>query len=314
MNSAQTVDNYIANWKTEGCTKEALVVKVAEACMGWPYVWGGAGQYDTPNNRSSYANRGSCPSAEAAVIKSKCQVLSGSKSACDGCKWYPSAKTRFFDCRGFTRWVIQQAGITIQGAGATSQWNTDSNWSQKGKIADMPAGAVCCVFMQNGSKMSHTGLHIGGGNIIHCSGEVKRGKTTDRGWTHYAIVKGLEGDVPVPTPTTDKPTLRIGSTGPYVVECQNDLLQLGYDLSPYGADGKYGKTTAARVSDFQRANGLTADGICGPKTWAALDAAVGPAPTPTQLYTVTIKGLTKDQADSLKSQYPEAEITAEGAD
>lgn len=314
MNSAQTVDNMINNWKTMGMTKAELAVLIAEACMGWPYVWGGAGQYDTPANRKSYADRSSCPSGESAVIKKQCKVLNSGASSCSGCKWYPNAKTRFFDCRGFTRWVLGQVGISLQGSGATSQWNDNSNWSEKGKIADMPVDKVCCVFMQDGSKMSHTGLCIGHGQIIHCSGEVKRGSSSDRGWSHYAIPKGLDGDAPVPTPTTDKPTLRIGSTGEYVVECQNDLIKLGYNLDPYGADGKYGKTTSARVADFQRANGLKADGICGKNTWAALDAAVGPAPepTPTEKYTVTIRHLTKEQADALKSQYPDAEITAEG--
>ena len=40
--------------------------------------------------------------------------------------------------------------------------------------------------MRDGSSMSHTGMHLGNGEIIHCSGEVKRGKAADRGWTHYA--------------------------------------------------------------------------------------------------------------------------------
>ena len=122
--------------------------------------------------------------------------------------------------------------------------------------------------------MDHTGLHVGGGRIIHCSGEVKIGKTTDRGWTHFAIPNGMEGDIPVPT---TKPTLRKGASGPYVTECQEDLLKLGYDLSPFGSDGKYGNTTIREVKKFQTASGLTAYGICGPMTWAALDAAVAGA-------------------------------------
>jgi len=39
--------------------------------------------------------------------------------------------------------------------------------------------------------MSHTGLHIGDGLIIHCSGEVKYGSTDDTTWTHWAIPIGL---------------------------------------------------------------------------------------------------------------------------
>lgn len=307
MNSAATVDNEIKNWKNMGLSKSEICVKAAEACMGWPYVFGGAGQYDTPNNRESYAGRSSCPSAEAAVIRSLCQVLSGKKSGCAGCKWYPSAKVRFFDCRGFTRWILQQVDILIQGGGATSQWNTESNWTAKGEIGSIP-NAVCCVFMKNSKtgKMEHTGLHVGDGIIIHCSGEVKRGKTTDKGWTHWAAPVGMDGDIPVPTPV--KPTLRKGSSGSYVVELQQDLIALHYDLSPYGADGKFGAKTETAVKAFQKDSGLTADGIVGPKTWDALDAAVTPGGT---LYTVTIPHLDAARAQTLCTEYPEATIKEE---
>ena len=70
MNSAATVDNLISQWQTMGMTKAQLAVKIAEACMSWPYVWGGYGQYDTPANRNSYANRTSCPAAESACSES----------------------------------------------------------------------------------------------------------------------------------------------------------------------------------------------------------------------------------------------------
>ena len=310
MNSASTVDNLISQWKSMGLSKEEIVVKTAEACMGWSYVWGGYGQYCTASNRESYANRSTCPSGESEQIKRKCQVLNGSKSSCSGCRYYPSARTRFFDCRGFTRWVLQQVGINLQGAGATSQWNTATNWEIKGKIESMPLDKVCCVFMQNGNTMSHTGLHIGGGNIIHCSGEVKRGKTTDRGWTHFGVPRGLGGDVPVPTTT---PTLRKGSTGPYVVECQTDLIRLGYDVGATGADGKYGTKTENAVKLFQSTHfnefgqKLKVDGICGNDTWWALDNAV----VPSVLYTVTIPHLSKEVAEDLVNKYG-GSMVAEG--
>ena len=343
MNSAAHVDNDINNWKTMGMTKAELVIRIAEDCLGWPYVYGERGAYDTPAKRRSRADAldGSMP-AEAAVIRKGCQVLNGSRGDCSGCKYYPGgAKTRCFDCRGFTYWVLLQVGITINGAGATSQWNTDANWKAKGKISDMPSGQVCCVFMHNSKtgKMDHTGLYVGGGRIIHCSGEVKIGKTTDKGWTHFAIPNGMEGDVPV---IVTKPTLRKGASGPYVTECQEDLLKLGYDLSPYGADGKYGNTTIREVMKFQTASGLTADGICGPMTWAALDAAVAgasgsasgstggtasgsdpsqatgsvqetQAPAP-QRFTVHIPNLQRYEADAYVASIPGAWMTEEGGE
>ena len=282
MNSARQVENQITNWKAMGLSTAELAVKTAEAALSWPYVWGGAGQYCTPTNRRSYANRSTCPEAEAKVILAKCPVCSGKQGSCAPCRWYPSAAVRFFDCRGFTRWVLAQAGISLQGAGATSQWNTAGNWQQKGPIAEMPKGVVCCVFMQNPKDrktMEHTGLHIGNGQIIHCSGEVKRGKTTDRGWTHYAIPKGMPWEAPVkpePEKPEEKPDptetalLRRGSRGGEVRALQQLLLQKGYDLGPCGADGIFGARTQAAVKAFQKDSGIKADGIVGPVTRGTL--------------------------------------------
>lgn len=67
-----------------------------------------------------------------------------------------------------------------------------------------------------------------------------------------------------------RPQIRIGSTGPAVVELQNRLQELGFMLE---ADGMFGPVTQQRVRTFQQVNGLQVDGIVGPETWAALDAA-----------------------------------------
>ena len=302
MNTAERVTQLINGWTD--MTKSEKVTKIAKACLGWPYVWGGYGQICNPSNRKAYAERSSCPAAESAVIVSRCQVLRKSKTTCSGCQWYPNGETRFFDCRGFTRWVLSHVGINLQGAGATSQWNDNTNWTKKGSIKDLP-DKVCCVFMQSGDKMSHTGLYLGGGVIIHCSGEVKYGTPSDKGWSHYAIPRGIDGDVPV-----WRPTIRRGSSGDDVKYCQQLLMKLGYDLAPYNDDGKYGAKTEAAVRAFQKANGLGVDGIVGPLTWEALIGAK-PSDKPVQKYTITIPGLTKEKADALKKEYPNATMKGE---
>ena len=48
---------------------------------------------------------------------------------------------------------------------------------------------------------------------------------------------------------------------------QQALNQEGAGLE---VDGKFGSKTEAAVKNFQQSNGLKADGICGPKTWAEL--------------------------------------------
>lgn len=66
-------------------------------------------------------------------------------------------------------------------------------------------------------------------------------------------------------PPGAKPTLRQGSTGPYVVELQKVV-----GATPY--DGKFGPNTRSKLMTFQRNNGLVVDGIAGPATWAKIDA------------------------------------------
>jgi peptidoglycan hydrolase-like protein with peptidoglycan-binding domain len=63
-----------------------------------------------------------------------------------------------------------------------------------------------------------------------------------------------------PQPTLP-PTLRRGDTGDDVLFLQTALLL---------HDGIYGRTTEAAVRDYQAANGLTVDGICGPQTWRSI--------------------------------------------
>lgn len=64
-----------------------------------------------------------------------------------------------------------------------------------------------------------------------------------------------------------------GDSGDEVRRIQNRLIALGYSLPIYGADGSFGSETEAAVKQFQSDNGLTADGLVGPKTMTALDNA-----------------------------------------
>lgn len=63
---------------------------------------------------------------------------------------------------------------------------------------------------------------------------------------------------------TARPTLRRGSTGPWVKTLQDRL--------GVAADGTLGAGTEAALRAFQRQHGMVPDGIAGPKTWLVLDA------------------------------------------
>jgi len=78
-----------------------------------------------------------------------------------------------------------------------------------------------------------------------------------------------------PINTTPTPTLKKGSSGASVKEMQQLLKNAGFN--PGAIDGKLGPNTEKALKAFQKARGLAVDGICGPKTWAALKAGASSA-------------------------------------
>ena len=305
MNSIEYVSTLLESLIQQGASKEDIIRTVGKATVGWPYVFGAWGEECTPAGRRR-RKRDAHP-----TIVTACQVLSEQKTTCDGCKWYPCGqRVRMYDCRGFTHWLMEKVGINIEGQGCSSQWNTKANWAIRGPISEMPRDKVCIIFTGNDKTKEHTGVYLGDGSTLECSAGVQYFAQMKSKWKYYAIPAGLYdgGDIPVPTPTTDKPTLRKGSTGPYVVAMQAQLIQRGYSCGPKGADGIFGAKTEEAVKDFQRAAGLTADGICGPLTWAALEAP------DIKVYTVHIPQLPLYKAEAIINQYPGAWITTEGGD
>jgi len=84
----------------------------------------------------------------------------------------------------------------------------------------------------------------------------------------------LNASAPAPKPpasTGATPTLKQGASGAAVKNLQTRLRAHGYNVS---VDGAFGPATASAVKQFQSSKGLSADGIVGPKTWAALDKVI----------------------------------------
>jgi N-acetylmuramoyl-L-alanine amidase len=78
-----------------------------------------------------------------------------------------------------------------------------------------------------------------------------------------AAKKGAQIPVPATLLSLQAGSLRQGSQGDSVKE-----LQKAIGVTP--VDGKFGPSTTTAVKKFQSANGLKADGIVGPATWAAI--------------------------------------------
>ena len=176
------------------------------------------------------------------------------------------------------------------------------------------------VFTGTDAKKPHVGVYTGNGIVTEATGAKKgviQSKLTDSKWKYWGLLKKVSYEF---VPGTDKlaepakpqeaakpaepaslPTLRRGNKNKYVKEVQEKLIKLGYNLGICGADGDFGTATENAVKQFQRDHGLTADGVVGPKTYAALDAAEKPAKEPT--YTVTIRNLKKEKAEELVRLY-----------
>ena len=60
---------------------------------------------------------------------------------------------------------------------------------------------------------------------------------------------------------------RVGDQGEEIAEIQGQLVLLGYDVM---ADGAFGAATADAIKEFQKAQGIKADGLIGPATYSAL--------------------------------------------
>ena len=62
-------------------------------------------------------------------------------------------------------------------------------------------------------------------------------------------------------------TLKYGSEGNEVIAVQQFLMSQGYEIEEYGI---IGAETERAIKDYQAKNGLAADGIIGPNTWAVM--------------------------------------------
>ena len=72
------------------------------------------------------------------------------------------------------------------------------------------------------------------------------------------------------TQPTSGSVLKKGDKSTAVMELQNKLIKLHFDMS---ADGIFGSITENAVKTFQQEKGLTVDGIVGPRTMEAIDDA-----------------------------------------
>lgn len=198
MNSAEYVDQMIAERKEQiragGMLLSPACWLTALDCIGMAYVYSAWGAECTKSERQKRYNMTGVQN-----IISACQVLSGKKGTCDGCKWYPDRfRTRVWDCRGFTCWVIEQiTGFKLYGDTCATQWGHAANWCRKGTIGkdQIPQGVLVNLFIYRDNKWKHTGLYFNG-STCECSSGVQYFETMkENRWTHWAVAAPFRNEL-----------------------------------------------------------------------------------------------------------------------
>ena len=104
-----------------------------------------------------------------------------------------------FDCSGFVYWVFKAFPGLISGRRAAA--GLYALCKEKKTRGTLRAGDL--VFVWNGSKISHVGLFVGSGNVIHCKGRdvgVIEEQIGKHGWNRYGRWPGMYDDQPAPEP------------------------------------------------------------------------------------------------------------------
>ena len=277
---------------------EALIAKFQHALDNdWGYIWGTAGVMWTAARQAQLEQT------------TDSDRESGRKY---GSKWIGHTVA---DCSGLFAWAFKMLGGYMY-HGSNTMW--DKYCTAKGELIkgrrddgkELKPGTAIFTHNTTTGKRGHVGLYIGNGWVIEASGTINgviRSKLTISKWVEWGELKGVNYESAPADIITDPEdnmtygTLKKGAKGPVVKYAQQLLMDHGYSLPKYGADGDYGSETVSAVKAFQKANGLTTDGIIGKKTWEKL-LAEKPAEKPKK-YKVIIRDQDKETAEEIIKKY-----------
>ena len=220
------------------------------------------------------------------------------------------------DCSGLFTWAFKQLGGYMYHGSNTmfKKYSIATGELKSGQRTDgekLKPGTA--VYTGTKDDHGHVGLYIGGGWVIEAKGTqygVVRSSIAEKKWTWWGELTGVSysgENAPAEPPVSgnDKvvlPTLRRGDKGEKVAYLQKLLMDRGYALPKYGADGDFGAETEKAVKAFQRDWGMKEDGVVGEKTWSMLLTTMDKP----KHYEVTITGLSEGEAEALCNKYPGA--------
>lgn len=235
--------------------------------------------------------------------------------------FYNGAKNGFAWCDVFVDYLfVKSFGTTIgremicqpmQSAGAGCLYSAQY-YKQAGRWVSQPQPGDQIFFSYAAGEYSHTGIveSVSGGTVTTIEGNssdsvarrnysLSNGAIVGYGRPKWELASGdasaaydeIDVDESDDTVFSGYVTviLKKGSKGIDVRQYQEKLMELGYDLGKYGADGDFGNDTYKAVVAFQKDHGLEADGEIGPLTSAAIEEALGNGSTTTSASTAPVQ-------------------------
>lgn len=122
--------------------------------------------------------------------------------------------------------------------------------TEKGPISTIPELPGLTVHY-NG----HMGVYVGNGYVVEARGTwygIVKTRLSDRPWKNWAKVPGVSYE-------EDIDMIKAGDKSEAVKIWQLALMEAGFSLDPYGADGSFGPLTQRQTDSFKAAAGLPID-------------------------------------------------------
>ena len=141
------------------------------------------------------------------------------------------------------------------------------------RLTNMPAVIVEGAFVDNKKDAAQidTVAEQRAFGYAYARGILKTLGIKDKGYTPKATAsKPAATKQEAKTVSIELPQLAKGDKGGSVKAMQRLIIAEGISCGSHGADGDFGQATANGLAKYQKKHGLTADAICGAKTWASL--------------------------------------------
>lgn len=202
-----------------------------------------------------------------------------------------------YDCSSLVISAYEQAGVPVKENGATFTGNMLDAFLKSGFYdVTHDVNLNNCAGMKRGDVLlnvaNHTAMYVGDGKIVHARGtdghpepgdqtgnEIRSQNYWNYPWDYvlrYPDSDDGKEDEDFPVEEVREYLkleypMGVTSAGQHPMDevriWQMFLLQWGYNLNPYGADGEFGGLTKIRTQSFQKRVGLPETGVVGEDEW-----------------------------------------------